>query len=506
MGTAKHIGRIGALAVALGVGIATAVPAPTASASDVAPPAKTTALIVCGTTCPTFDAASVEIIMNQFIKPTRPPTDPGETITPVAVTTPNEAWPLTGILRLVELAIGDPRLGGPGGPAWPDEPWWKLSGLFDLTGDQSIATGVADLEAAMAANPGDHVVIYGYSQGSVVVNKEREKLAAQYAGTTAPDIDFVLAGDVGVPNGGFGARFPGLHIPVLDWTYDGAHQTDTPFDTTVITRQYDGFADFPLYPLNLIALSNAALGLFYVHTWPFDVSLADNTAAPVVSKDPTGKTTYYFFENPDLPLFGPLRTLGVPEPVIDVFEPFFREVVELGYNRSIPAWQPTPARLIPPLDPVKVTTDLVNAIGEGANNAAALFGAPAPLSIPAAPATADQDAVVEQVLSGPDTAAKRVGRDVGNQVVQELAATRDHLDDTIGAVKSAIGNGRSAGSDDDNPTAGPTRKTPLRDAVAKAGADVKKVVTQMSDNVKKALGGDRDKANTGPEAGPISAP
>ena len=69
-------------------------------------------------------------------------------------------------------------------------------------------------------------------------------------------------------------------------------------------------------------------------------------------------------------MFGPLRTLGVPEPVIDVVEPFFRVLVELGYDRSIPPWEPTPARLIPPLDPAKVTTDLVNAIGEGINNAA----------------------------------------------------------------------------------------------------------------------------------------
>jgi hypothetical protein len=160
MGTAKHIGRIGALAVALGVGMAAAVPMP-ASASDVPPP-DSTALIVCGTTCPKFDAANGEIIMNQFIKPTHQGQNFDQ---PIAVTTPNEAWPLTGVLRIFEFAIGDPRLGGPGGPAWPDEPLWKLSGLFDLTGDQSIEVGAADLEAAMAANPDDHLVVYGYSQG-----------------------------------------------------------------------------------------------------------------------------------------------------------------------------------------------------------------------------------------------------------------------------------------------------------------------------------------------------
>ena len=65
--------------------------------------------------------------------------------------------------------------------------------------------------------------------------------------------------------------------------------------------------------------------------------------------------------------------MGVPEPVIDVVEPFFRVIVELGYDRSIPPWQPTPARLIPPLNPATVAADLVNAIGEGITNAAALI-------------------------------------------------------------------------------------------------------------------------------------
>ena len=174
-------------------------------------------------------------------------------------------------------------------------------------------------------------------------------------------------------------------------SFNGPEPTDTQFDTVVITRQYDGFADFPLYPLNVVADLNAVLGFFYVHSYPFDVSLAaDPTTSPPIQSH-HGDTSYYFFETQDLPLFGPLRTLGVPESVIDVVEPFFRVIVELGYDRSIPPWEPTPARLIPPLNPATVAADLVNAIGEGINNAAALIGSPAPLSIPA-PATSSAPA------------------------------------------------------------------------------------------------------------------
>ena len=158
-----------------------------------------------------------------------------------------------------------------------------------------------------------------------------------------------------------------------------------------------------MYPLNGVSLLNAVLGAVFVHT----VRVRRQPARDDPTKSPAyqgthGDTSYYFFETQDLPLFAPLRTLGVPEPVIDVVEPFFREIVELGYDRSIPPWEPTPARLIPRLDPATVAGDLVNAIGEGINNAAALIGSPPPLSIPA-PVTADLDAAIEQVVSAPGT-------------------------------------------------------------------------------------------------------
>lgn len=215
MSTAKHIGRLGALAVALGVVMATVVPASTTSpavrlAASTACTGTTEmgcALLMGGTTGPTLTDADVEGIMSRFIAPTHP----DQTIKPVKVTTPEEFWPITGLLRLVGSAVGDPRFFGPGGAAWPDDPWWKLSGLFDLTIDQSVQAGVADLEQAMAESGNDHLVILGYSQGAAVAIREKQRLAAQYPDkTTAPDIDFVLGGDLNLPNGGLAARFPGL--------------------------------------------------------------------------------------------------------------------------------------------------------------------------------------------------------------------------------------------------------------------------------------------------------
>lgn len=345
--------------------------------------ADSTALLLCGTTCPTFHDAGVEAVMDKFVTPTHP----DQSFTPIAVTTPNENWPLTGIFRLLGLLLGDPGIFGPGGPAWPDEPWWKLSGLFDLTADQSIEAGAADLEAAMAAHPDDRTVIYGLSQGAAVANVVKNRLAAKHPeGPAAPDIDFVLQGSAHVPNGGLSARFPGLHIPILDWTFDGPGSTATQFDTVYITRQYDGFADFPLYPLNVIADLNAVLGILYLHTRPFDDSLPPDPTTSPAYQGTHGDSSFYFFETQDLPLFAPLRMLGVPEPLIDIVEPFFRVLVELGYDRSIPPWEPTPARLFPKLDIAEVVTDFGQAIGEGIDNAIALIDLPPRVSTPA-PAT-----------------------------------------------------------------------------------------------------------------------
>ena len=147
---------------------------------------------------------------------------------------------------------------------------------------------------------------------------------------------------------------------------------------------------------------------------------------------------------------------------------------------ALPPWEPTPARLIPPLNPATVAGDLVDAVGEGITNAAALIGAPKP------------PAVTHDALAAPQRA-------VGG----EPATTRDRLNAAIGTVKSVIGDGRtivrSARSDNgsDVVTASPGRKTPVRDAVNKASSDITKVVTKVSASVKQALSGGNDDDNDG---------
>jgi hypothetical protein len=420
------------MSVSIGVAVlvmATVVPVSSASASEPSPPDKT-ALVLGGTTVPTPDQAYLDAVRDHFVTPTQ---EPGQAVTYVAVTTPEVGGPFTGVYRLLFTAFGPQSVWGLDGPGWPDEPLWKLSGLFDVTFDQSVLGGVDDLDDEVIANGSDHLVIFGYSQGAIVANREKRRLAERYEGTDAPDIEFVLIGDPNVPNGGLAARFPGVYIPLLDVSLNGPALTDTPFHTVEDISQYDGASDFPLYPLNLFSTANAVLGGLYVHPYDLEPSVDDPGTIHTV----TGDTDYYFHPTDDLPLFGPLRMIGVPEPLIDVVEPFFRVLVELGYDRSILPGEPTPARLIPPINPVKVAADLVDAVGEGVNNALALTGSPPLPRIPTPGSSADTNE--GSVVGSPDKSVDLNA--VGDGIAHSLSA--------LNPVSTDQGN-EHAGTDGEN--------------------------------------------------------
>ena len=129
----------------------------------------------------------------------------------------------------------------------------------------------------MAEHPNEALVIYGYSQGAVVANMEKQKLAEQYPeGTEAPDIDFVLIGDPNLPNGGLASPVPRPLRPDPRRGRSTAPRRPTPSSTrSRSSAQYDGFSDFPLYPLNLVSTANAVLGVVYVHPYDLEPSLAD---------------------------------------------------------------------------------------------------------------------------------------------------------------------------------------------------------------------------------------
>jgi PE-PPE domain len=109
-------------------------------------------------------------------------------------------------------------------------------------------------------------------------------------------------------------------------------------------------------------------------TGPYDYASEYVLGSTQIVEQVDGDTTFYFIPTTDLPLLDPLVALGVPESVLNIIQPALQVIIEAGYDRSIPLGDPTPAELIPSIDPVTFLLELANGVVQGANNAFELFG------------------------------------------------------------------------------------------------------------------------------------
>ncbi len=255
------------------------------------------------------------------------------------------------------------------------EEFWPQFGTY--TFDQSVAHGVTNLDQAIrTAPPGSPIVVYGYSQSARIASIEKGILAAE--NSTLP-VSFLLIANPNRPNGGILQRFQGTNIPILGVTFDGTTPTHTGFETVDITRQYDGWSDFPLNPLNPLATANAGFGIYYLHGDYASVGLDD-----ALYQGRYGDTDYYLIPADRLPLLMPLAQAGVPDPVLAVADAPLRVLVEAGYDRTISPGEPTKATLLYFPNPFQTGVDFIVAIPTGLDDGAQQvvsirpFGTPAP--------------------------------------------------------------------------------------------------------------------------------
>ncbi len=311
------------------------------------------ALMMGGTGMPTPSTEWMDSIISEYIDPAT-----GGTYTPVVVTTP-EALPV------------------------------------DLT----VAEGLTDLQTAMGqqqlADPNRPYVIEGYSQSALIAVDEKEDLAALAAsGHQIPDVTVALFGSGNRPDGGIYERLDGLYVPGLEVDANGAEPTNLGIPTIDVAIQYDGLADMPEYPVNLVADLNDLLGVIYEHTsygsgavpglfpssTPLEGPYADQfvLGSSEIVMQQTGDTTFYLIPTTQLPLLDPLLDLGVPESWLNIIQPALQVIVEAGYDRSVPFGDATPFELIPSIDPVTFLLEFANGVVQGADNAFELFGAQLP--------------------------------------------------------------------------------------------------------------------------------
>ena len=136
--------------------------------------------------------------------------------------------------------------------------------------DHTVQIGLADLQAAIdqlqTSDPGQPLLVAGYSLSALIaVELKRELAAAAAAGQPVPDVTVALFGSGNRPNGGIYERLDGLYVPGLQVDANGAEPTDLGIPTIDVANQYDGLADTPQFPVNLVSDLNAVLGVIYRH-------------------------------------------------------------------------------------------------------------------------------------------------------------------------------------------------------------------------------------------------
>jgi len=277
---------------------------------------------------------------------------------------------------------------------------YPFTGVKDLTLNISLARGITQLDNAIkAALPVSHtnsaLSILGYSQSSTLASMAMPILHDM--GYTSSQLNFTLLGDPSAPNGGLLARFPDLNLPSLGITFGNSTPSDL-FNTTIYSLEYDGFADFPQYPIDFLADLNALAGIVFVHgTYPTlsTSQIASGFLLPGSAQlnTPGGSslTNYVMIPTQNLPLLDPLRAIPViGNPLADLVQPDLRYLINWGYGNPEYGYSTGLANVQTPfgfLPPLSATTSLGPLLVSGAQQGMAAFGADIsamlPTSLPA---------------------------------------------------------------------------------------------------------------------------
>jgi hypothetical protein len=240
-----------------------------------------------------------------------------------------------------------------------------VSPTSEVRGEQILDSAILqdfDSGDLSAQNP---LVVFGYSQSASISTAVMRELAGQ--GVTSDDVHFVLIGDPDNPAGGMELVGSGLTPQNLQ---DNVATPNDLFPTDVYTHEYDGVADFPKYPINLLSDLNAVLGFIYEHGTYLSLppeQISDAIQLPTTAADTM--VNYYIIPSESLPLLDPLRLIPViGQPLYDLLEPDTKILVDLGYGSIDQGWAPGDADVVSAsgLLPTDLNLgDIATALGNG---------------------------------------------------------------------------------------------------------------------------------------------
>lgn len=266
--------------------------------------------------------------------------------------TPEGLYPLTGVHT---LPLNYPS----GADGFPSDSTSVGQGATILT--NTIESEIAN---------GNEATVFGYSQSSTISSIVMQQLTD--AGVPKSDVNFLLVGDPSAPDGGLLSRFDGftdtsgvahpleLDLPSLGVAFDGATPASD-YPTQIYSIEYDGFTDFPKYPINFLSDLNAFLGIQTLHGTYLDggngtgglgdgPSLADiRTATPLPVSAADINTNYYMITTLDgtnstagEQITAPLVAL-LPKPLQELLGPDLTYLINLGYGDGSQGWSDGPA-------------------------------------------------------------------------------------------------------------------------------------------------------------------
>lgn len=318
--------------------------------------------------------------------------DPVGTVTTLVLGASGYPIPSQDYITGIPLKYIDPFYGaGTNVGVNTPEGLYPLTGVKSLTFNTSVSQGLTILNNAIQslATPGsgNQINVFGYSQSAAIVSLEMHALNPTNTpgGSLLPsgvNLNITLVGDVANPNGGLLARLPGLSLPSLGFTF-GTATPDNSFPTRIYTIEYDGFADWPQYPLDVFSDLNAFIGIITLHgQYPYLTPTELGLAVQLATTGPT-QTEYFIVPTSDLlspalqglPLLDPLRAIPViGNPIADLLQPDLTVLVDLGYGSTTQGWSTGPANVatpfgvLPPVPAHEIVSALVTGTHQGVND------------------------------------------------------------------------------------------------------------------------------------------
>jgi hypothetical protein len=266
--------------------------------------------------------------------------------------TPEGLYPLTGVHT---LPLNYPS----GADGFPSDSTSVGQGATILT--NTIESDIAN---------GDTATVFGYSQSSTISSIVMQQLTDD--GIANNEVNFLLVGDPSAPDGGLLSRFDGftdtagvahpleLDLPSLGVAFDGATPSSD-YATQIYSIEYDGFTDFPKYPINFLSDLNAFLGIETLHGTYLDggngtgglgdgPSLGDiGHAIPLPVSGADTATNYYEITTlggtdtaAGTEITAPLVAL-LPKPLQELLGPDLTYLINLGYGDGSQGWADGPA-------------------------------------------------------------------------------------------------------------------------------------------------------------------